>query len=212
MADTFNNWEELDAVQECGVDFDIYINRRNEDMIVLTPHGGGTEVGASELVLGIAGSELSYYIFESTMPSNNVKNHITSTNYDEPMAVDVVGRHRRALACHGFANEEGETREYTIIGGADQELQERLYSHLAAAGFDVVYADERFDGDDPKNIVNRTSTGMGAQLELSTWQRKAFFAGYDWSKANRGNTTEVFNRYKNAVRAALFLGETDVTE
>ncbi|WP_346283850.1 poly-gamma-glutamate hydrolase family protein [Streptomyces sp. SID6139] len=87
-----------------------------------------------------------------------------------------------------------------IVGGRDARLKRNLLAAFTKYGLTspatdpdwnvtVVLADpsSSIDGDDPANIVNRTRTGGGAQLEISTALRKAMFG--DFSGAAKRRTT-----------------------
>ncbi|WP_276209434.1 poly-gamma-glutamate hydrolase family protein [Streptomyces dangxiongensis] len=74
-------------------------------------------------------------------------------------------------------------------------------------------ATDPVNGDDPANIVNRTRTGAGAQMELSTALRRAMFG--DFSGAAERRTTagvpsadspyadHFWNGFVGAVREAI---------
>jgi apolipoprotein D and lipocalin family protein len=67
------------------------------------------------------------------------------------------------LSVHGCAGR----RECVYLGGLDYELRDELSQALRAAGFDAACSGHRWLGEDPANICNRGSRGMGVQLELS---------------------------------------------
>ena len=52
-------------------------------------------------------------------------------------------------------------------------------------GFDVQDAPTHLAGTKLNNITNKTKTGLGVQLELSTKQRKSFFSNDDFSRKIR---------------------------
>ena len=199
MADTYANFAELEANTTIGVDYELYSIQRSPQLIVMTPHGGGIETGTSEVVVALSDLlKASRYIFEAKRSSNNRELHLTSTHYDEPQAIAVMPKHTDGISVHGYAD----SILNTIVGGRDTELRDKIVRELQAAGFNAEIATDRFTGTDPDNIINRTAKGAGVQLELSTAQRKAFFEGGDWSRANRGNTTEAFDLYVAAVAKA----------
>jgi phage replication-related protein YjqB (UPF0714/DUF867 family) len=106
---------------------------------------------------------------------------------------------------HGYADS---IVKNTMIGGADHDLKQKVYDKLVQAGFNVELLDEsdRLSGSDPDNIVNKTTRGMGVQLEISTAQRNAFF-GIN-TRAERKNTqTEEFYRYTQALKEVFRLIE-----
>jgi phage replication-related protein YjqB (UPF0714/DUF867 family) len=204
MADKYNNYAELRAAERIGKDYHIFCDLFSDEMILVVPHGGGIEVGTTELAqevyMCIKGGLISSYLFNTTKPSNNVDLHITSANFDEPVGVGAVTNHKHAISFHGYAASK---EENTIVGGLDDEFKEIVIKHLKSQGFNAEAATTRFTGTDPKNIVNRCEHGAGVQLELSTLQRKRFFYNDDWSAGNRHNRTEILERYASAIALAI---------
>ncbi|MDQ0791786.1 poly-gamma-glutamate hydrolase family protein [Streptomyces sp. B1I3] len=180
---------------------------------VIAPHGGGIEAGTSELCMAIAGytpfdtgtdpasaavpgePQRDYWMFEAL--ANSAAQHVTSTHCDDPAALAVCTGNLYAVALHGF---DDPAARKIIIGGRDERLKRNLLaaftkygltSPTADPGRDVTVvfagATDPINGDDPANIVNRTRTGAGAQLELSTALRKAMFG--DFSGAAKRRTT-----------------------
>ncbi|MGW7432268.1 poly-gamma-glutamate hydrolase family protein [Streptomyces sp. NPDC054861] len=204
---------------------------------VIAPHGGGIEAGTSELCLAIAGYELAgagatlpapkagvpqrdYWMFEALVSHDDL--HVTSTHCDDPAALAVCGDNLYAVSLHGFRPETGPAKQI-LIGGRDQRLMRNLAAAFAAHGFTpengdadlvvkvvVAGVDSPLNGDDPTNIVNRTRTGSGAQLEISTELRRAMFGEFDGA-ANRRRTAGVgtghqahfWNGFVGAVREAI---------
>ncbi|MFB7374697.1 poly-gamma-glutamate hydrolase family protein [Streptomyces sp. NPDC056222] len=203
---------------------------------VIAPHGGGIEAGTSELCLAIAGYTLTgagtapaavpgvpqrdYWMFEGLASSSDL--HVTSTHCDDPAALAVCGGNLFAVSLHGFAPETGPAKQI-LIGGRDQRLMRNLASAFAAHGITTGNSDPRLDvqvvvagvnsplnGDDPANIVNRTSSGAGAQLEISTELRKAMFGTFGSAvdrraTAGKGSADEAhfWNGFVDAVREAV---------
>ncbi|WNO29764.1 putative poly-gamma-glutamate hydrolase [Bacillus phage SDFMU_Pbc] len=204
MADKYKNYAELRAAEQIGKDYNIECDLFSDEMILVVPHGGGIEVGTTELSqeveLRIKEGLISAYYFNTTKPSNNVDLHITSANFDEPVGVGAVTNNKHAISFHGYADSK---EENTIVGGLDEEFKQIVIRHLKSQGFNAEAATTRFTGTDPKNIVNRCEHGAGVQLELSTLQRKKFFANDDWSAGNRHNRTEILERYASAIALAI---------
>ncbi|AGB62650.1 putative poly-gamma-glutamate hydrolase [Bacillus phage phiAGATE] len=204
MADKYNNYAELRAAERIGKDYNIECELFSDEMILVVPHGGGIEVGTTELSqevdIRIKNRLISSYLFNAMKPSNNVDLHITSANFDEPVGVGAVTNNKHAISFHGYA---ASREENTIVGGLDEEFKQIVIKHLQAQGFNAEAATTRFTGTDPKNIVNRCEHGAGVQLELSTLQRKRFFYNDDWSAGNRHNRTEVLERYASAIALAI---------
>ncbi|EZH64532.1 hypothetical protein DH09_18525 [Bacillaceae bacterium JMAK1] len=165
----------------------------------IAPHGGGIEPGTSELALysaNVTGG--GYYVFEGLKRKNNETLHLTSTNFDEPIAVSVVKRSSVTVAFHGL---EGNDR-VTWVGGRDVTLAKKIASELKRQGFSVKWARDRLKGTSPLNIVNRNQQGQGVQLEVSLGERQSFFT--DFTLNGRGRSlTPRFLRYVAAIQKAF---------
>ncbi|MFA1509975.1 poly-gamma-glutamate hydrolase family protein [Priestia aryabhattai] len=198
MVDTYRNFAELSASEVYGIDYQIAFSYRLSNKTIVAIHGGGIETGISELAMNIAGLSHSCYLFEGLKSSDNGTLHITSTNFDEPNALNMAAESDYCLSLHGYADT---TRKHTLIGGADHDVKLQVYNKLIATGFSAELLDEndRISGSDPNNIVNKTKRRMGVQLEISTLQRNSFF-GIN-TRADRKNTqTEEFYRYTQVLK------------
>jgi phage replication-related protein YjqB (UPF0714/DUF867 family) len=91
-----------------------------------------------------------------------------------------------------------------LVGGLDTELKDFLLTAYTDAGVRAVDAagQPALDGGDSRNIVNRTFTGRGAQLELTTPLRAAMF-GINTAARRKHTTTAVFWQFVAATRQAL---------
>ena len=108
-----------------------------------------------------------------------------------------------SISIHGYADNE---YARTLIGGSNEELKEIIKCHLRRRGFDVQDAPTKLDGAKPNNITNKTKTGLGVQLELSTKQRKSFFSNNDFSKKvreDRYRWRAVMYEYAQAIEYAV---------
>lgn len=207
MADTYANFEELKANEVEGEDYAIISYPVDFCYsIVFAPHGGGIEVGTSE-VIRKANEWFNFtaYEFEGKKSSGNSVLHITSTNWDEPIGTKMVKETYHSISLHGYAGDE----KGTYIGGRDSVMMEFVREELKKKGFLVhELTPENLGGDDVDNIVNKNMRGAGVQLELSTGQRKAFFKNDDWSYSNRDNIVQEFYDYVFAIINALYRGYT----
>lgn len=189
------------------------------ETIVLAVHGGGIEVGCSELALATAGytcgfngapdtpETYDFYLFEGLLNSGNRRLHVTSSNFNDPVAVELVGNATKCISYHGCTDTQP-TGGYSgykaiLIGGLDEELREKCRIRLQQAGFNAYITDQDlYNGDMPMNIGNRTKTGGCCQFEITTSQRAAFFTTN--TRAMRAKTTtQEFWNFVNAVRQAL---------
>ncbi|MCY7784889.1 MULTISPECIES: poly-gamma-glutamate hydrolase family protein [unclassified Bacillus (in: firmicutes)] len=175
----------------------IYEEKNGSEYIVLGPHGGRIEPGVSELVRAFS-DQCSIYLFEGVKQRNNRSLHLTSTCFDEPLAVEKVNAHHYALAIHGYHDPK---TPHTLVGGADRQKAKLICERLNEAGFSAKLINEkdRLAGVHPKNIVNRTKREKGLQLEISTAQRKALFSNFG-CRDQSYTQNDLFDRYVDAVK------------
>ncbi|GAK13596.1 poly-gamma-glutamate hydrolase family protein [Geomicrobium sp. JCM 19039] len=175
--DRYETYDELKMQHMKGQDYDIHVSAKQR--MIIAPHGGGIEPGTSELTRLLAErTGMGFYIFEGRQRSGNADMHITSTHFDEPTCVHVVGESTTTLAIHGYLGKP-EQRE-TIIGGRDEQLKRETLCALQTAGFTARIAEQGtlFSGQSPRNIVNMNRCLKGVQLEISLAQRMMFFHNF----------------------------------
>ena len=163
MADRYKSFHDLSARERLDIDYRIRALDRKSDAVILAPHGGWIEPKTSEIAEAIAGTDLSFYTFEALRNGSHGDLHITSHRFDEPTAIDLVGRSSTSVAIHG-RREDG--TDLVWLGGRDTRLRDAIGSSLQQAGFGTEI-NRRLPGLDEANICNRTRNRMGVQLELS---------------------------------------------
>lgn len=172
MADRYHNFAALAANEKLGTDYCIRYENRDTPFVILAPHGGRIEPGTAEITEAIAGTDLSFYIFEVLSPAGDRGSlHITSTNFDEPQALALVNKAQKAIAIHGRADRHDPLT--ALVGGRDVRLRDGVITALMAKGFcaDIATKDS-FPGNELANICNRTRSGEGVQLELPSSLRR----------------------------------------
>jgi phage replication-related protein YjqB (UPF0714/DUF867 family) len=185
MADTYKNYAELAAAHVEGTDYRVTGENLDTSIGITAYHGGGIEIGTTELLKSVRSLKptWSWYSFEGLLSANNSMLHITSTNFDEPRGLTFVKRVKRVVSFHGASG----TEAVTYIGGRDVVMRDFIWSALTARGFAVELANGGIAGVEQDNFINKSTSGEGVQLELSTKQRQNFFIGGDWSRAKREN-------------------------
>ncbi|MFG2408751.1 poly-gamma-glutamate hydrolase family protein [Streptomyces brevispora] len=201
MGDLYHSYGELAGGQIEGIDYQrIWRISQVSTLLHLAIHGGGIETGTTELADAAAADIHDFYSLDAFMPTGtNDALHITSTRYDEPQALTMAQVATHVVSWHGATG----ATALTYLGGRDYNLRDQIGQCLKDAGFTVQLATEELNGNDPKNICNRNSRGMGVQLEISTAQRAAFFLNGDMTRANRKNITAAFTSYVTAVKLAV---------
>jgi phage replication-related protein YjqB (UPF0714/DUF867 family) len=167
--------------------------------IVVAIHGGGIETGTSEIALATAGYHPAtlipssdgyglhdFWLFEGLLASNNGDLHVTASNYDEPIAKELVENSVRCISLHGCRDTQAHGA--IQLGGLDHELRDVVLEELEAAGIPAtITTDPMLDGSLPNNIANKTKSGGCAQLEIGTTDRRLLFGTN--TRPQRKNTT-----------------------
>jgi phage replication-related protein YjqB (UPF0714/DUF867 family) len=164
MRDDYHSFADLLLSHHEGADFDrTLLTRQEAKVAILAPHGGRLENHTDTIAESVAGSDFSLYCFRSRLGRGKANLHITSHNFDDPDCVSLVARHRWAVALHGCS----EYGELVFIGGRDQALVDDLACSLEQVGIRAEVAGHAYPGKHPNNICNRTSSGSGAQIEMT---------------------------------------------
>jgi hypothetical protein len=90
MADKYASFQELERAERRGV-YRVLSRPRKATIAVIAPHGGKIEPGTSEIARKIAGADFSFYAFEGRKKRHNKSLHITSTRFDEPICLALIG-------------------------------------------------------------------------------------------------------------------------
>jgi phage replication-related protein YjqB (UPF0714/DUF867 family) len=164
LTDRYTSYAELETHETPGRDFRVRtIERRDSPVAIIAPHGGGTEIGTSQLAARIARARHSLFLFEGLKPAwQNRGLHITSHNFDHPRCLELVMRSPVTVAVHGC---KGESQIY--LGGLDTELKMLLAKRLQGVGFPVSTEGHKYLGLHPLNICNRGLRGRGVQIEVT---------------------------------------------
>jgi phage replication-related protein YjqB (UPF0714/DUF867 family) len=182
--------------------------------IVMAIHGGGIEAGTSEIALATAGfhpatlmpsgdglGSHDYWLFEGLLPQGNGRLHVTASNYDEPIATELVRNARRCISLHGCTDAQANGR--VQLGGLDFQLRDLVLEELEAADIEAEIAtNPMLDGSRPDNIANKTRTHGCAQLEMGTSFRRSLF-GINTRPRRRHTTNDTFRRLVAALRRAM---------
>jgi phage replication-related protein YjqB (UPF0714/DUF867 family) len=192
MDNEFPNFAALKAAKIENVDYRIVVRRgaRTGGAIVMAPHGGKIEPRTSLITETIAGRDLDMYCFEGLMPESNRELHVTSRNFDEATALDLLRTKSTVVTIHGRQDREDPSTVY--MGGKDAALVSEIAGRLQETGFQTRKDNHPFPGIQDSNIVNRGLTGKGAQLEVPLSLRRRL-----------GNEPELLEKFCGAVRKAI---------
>src|SRR6476659_3006155 len=126
--------------------------------IVMAIHGGGIEAGTSEIALATAGCHPAtlvpsgdglglhdFWLFEGLLPKENGRLHVTASNYNDPIATELVQNARRCISLHGCTDKQAKGK--IQLGGLDFELRDIVLEELTAAHIDAeIAANPMLDG------------------------------------------------------------------
>ena len=164
--DLYKNFQEL-AKNEQG-NFEIECIDRGSNITIIAPHGGKIESYTTEIAKKIANNTFNYYSFIGRKNENNFKDlHITSTNFNEPKALNLVKKSEVVIAIHGCKDIKNyqDYGKHIFIGGRNKKLKDTLEKLLIANNFSVNR--DKFPGKEPNNICNQGTTKAGIQFELT---------------------------------------------
>jgi phage replication-related protein YjqB (UPF0714/DUF867 family) len=168
MPDIYRRFDEL-LEREGQAAFNISTRTTPSGAAIIAPHGGKIEFLTSELTKAIAGNEFSFYSFEGNLKNDNKRLHITSENFDEPKANEIVQNAAVIVVLHGRKDKYGREApdpETIWLGGLDRDLIQAITDALTSAGFKSTSSQKYLKGEKPNNICNRGATHAGAQLEI----------------------------------------------
>lgn len=160
--DIYTSFKELHQ-REGPNAYEIALTDRQSQVSIIAPHGGNIEPGTTELAQLTAHSEFNFYSFIARKPQNCPDLHITSHHFDEPLCLELLSRSRHVITVHGFKFDS----PMIYLGGLDQTLKNRIMDNLRKADLPVADDHPKYQGVNPRNICNRSLTGMGVQLEVS---------------------------------------------
>lgn len=154
-------------------------------LVVIAPHGGMiepyTDAQAERLASRLADHGVSSWRCKGWRPGGGAyaRWHITSTELHEasfPLLARIIDRRfTYAVAFHGF--EEADV----LIGGTaplavKQEIKEAIEAVLGGGiAVRIAQHNERYAGDDPRNVVNRLAPDNGVQIEQAWDARRTYW-------------------------------------
>jgi len=201
-----HQWQQL--IEEQSID------NAETQKIVMAIHGGGIEAGTSEIALATAGfhpatlmpsddghGSYDLWLFEGLLAEENGRLHVTASNYDDPIATELVLNARRCISLHGCSDRQANGR--IQVGGLDVELRDIVLEELESAHIrSEIATNPMLDGSRPDNIANKTRIGGCAQLEMGTSFRGSLY-GTNTRPRRKHTINGTFNRLVAALRTAM---------
>ncbi len=193
--DKYSSFKHLSAYEERDADYEVRWRLGSSGIAIMSIHGGKIEPGTSEIADAIAGEDHTFYTLRGMKNARNRELHITSTMFDEPVALQIVCQSEIIISIHGCSEQD----EIVYAGGLDASLRLCIREKLLQAGFNAM-ENHRQDlrGEDQRNICNLC--GRGVQLEISKGLRTMMFGNL----SNRITVaSEKFLEFIRAVREAI---------
>ncbi|MGY0756612.1 poly-gamma-glutamate hydrolase family protein [Staphylococcus haemolyticus] len=201
--DKYHSMKELQNETIENEDWEIITEDRDSNVTILAIHGGGIEPATSEIARVIANEgQFNYFAFNGIRAKGNNELHVTSINYDNDIAMNLVKSSERAVTIHGCLGEEN----VAYIGGKDNQLKERIANELNQIGVEVKEAPSHMSGVQDDNIVNCTKNEVGVQIELTSSLRKSLFKNNKFNRKSRmdeSNWDDKMYDFGQAINSAI---------
>lgn len=180
--DQYQSWKSLSSNETEGYDYTVELNDTGSNLTHIAIHGGAMEdMTASVAREAAKKKDQSFFSVIAEDVDTTSRMRIPSTKFDHPDCVELQKSAYYSISYHERYDLDNDPKDgYVLVGGLAEELKNRLAEELRKKGFQVLpgrrlepfnveMGGKEGDGDhdDPKNIVNRTSSGSGAQLEIS---------------------------------------------
>lgn len=199
-SDTYANFAELSANEVVNVDYKIESKDNGSTVAIIAIHGGGIEAGTTQLAKATSDlGSYNYYSFMGILNTGNTRLHITSANFDEKIARDLVAKSNLTLSIHGYSG----TGKITYLGGLDTALGKQIQKALTSAGFIVKPSPTEVNGTSLQNIVNRNLRGKGVQLEITKDLRDSFVSSTNVSSSSLTKYSAALKKGINAYNNSL---------
>ena len=201
--DKYHSMKELQNETIENEDWEIITEDRDSNVTILAIHGGGIEPATTELARVIANDgQFNYFAFNGMRTKGNNELHVTSINYDNDIAMDLVKTSESAITIHGCLGED----EIAYIGGKDNLLKERIVEELSQIGIEGKEAPSHMYGTQDNNIENCKKNGVGVQIELTSSLRKSLFKNNKFNRKSRmdeSNWDDKMYDFGQAINSAI---------
>lgn len=203
--DTFGSMKQLETTYKGLYNkvWNIQNRYSNSDTMIFAPHGGGIEVGTTEVANAVSKKgNYDFFAFNGLKKSNNRSLHVTSTHYDEPDLLKHLKTKKHSISIHGAQGND----KVVYVGGANKRLGYLCIQELNKRGIKAVRPPQNLSGTSAKNIVNRNKTNQGVQLEMTTALRKSMFKDGNTKKSFRTSPwhwSQDMDKFSDAIQTAI---------
>ncbi|MBC8491292.1 MAG: poly-gamma-glutamate hydrolase family protein [Candidatus Marinimicrobia bacterium] len=160
--DKYETFYELTQNEHYNIDYSIVYRLANSDIAIIAIHGGKIEPFTTNIADLLANNKYDFYSFLGHKKNNNRNLHITSTNFNEPICMNILSKVNSTISIHGCNGE----KPFYIIGGLEKKSISSIENELIMNGFNSKNS-TNLSGYSTYNICNRNRRKMGVQLELS---------------------------------------------
>jgi len=206
MDSSYRSFQELAKREVEGQDYQIRMNWRDSQVLIMAPHGGRIEPTTEVIAEAIAGNDYSFYSLEGLKADGNSVLHIESHLFDELQALEAIEMADIVITVHGQIDQN---EDFIMIGGLHTRLGSEIKKEIERSGFQTRPPTEGLMGTDPMNICNRGRLKRGVQLEISRKVR-------DLLRDDKAQLQIFTNAVRKAIRLYLtmkglviFYGKTD---
>ncbi len=198
MVDKYKNYSDLASHENKGIDYDILFRDLNTRYAIVAPHGGYIEHGTKQISDAIAEEDHAWYCFAG-LQDHCHRLHITSNNFDEPIAIRIANQVDTVISIHGAYGKEPKV----FFGGLDGPLKQTFIDALLSEGFDASHdSSPTRQGKGLTNICNRGKLKQGVQIEMTQGFRKSLFHKPDYDN-HHWRPNDRFRLFVRTIRSVL---------
>jgi phage replication-related protein YjqB (UPF0714/DUF867 family) len=204
--DKYNNWADLSANEVDGVDYETESISSASRWAHIAVHGGGIELMTASVAKAVAENETQkYWAFKGIKASNVDDLYMTATRFDNPDCVAMVSQSSYCVSYHGMTDDTaGTTTPTAFVGGLDTYNRDRVIAALNAKGIAAVLATKgEVNSENVNNIVNKTQSGRGVQIEMNRALRDSFLVSGNAADEGTSATTQTFTDFVDAVSSVV---------
>ncbi len=161
--DKYSDFRTLSDNETLNRDYKIRYRDIGSQILICAPHGGLIEPKTSLIAKLIASDTFNYYCFEGIKKKNNKDLHITSSRFDEPVALRLISSSDIIITIHACTDKD----KIIHVGGRFKTLAVHIQGILEKLNIKNSRGEIRFPGTHPDNICNLGSRKKGIQLEFS---------------------------------------------
>ena len=187
----YSDYYELEKYEKKGIDYIVKYKFKDKKVGIMAIHGGGIEPMTDFIAKDIAKNDYGFYAFIGLKKKNNRILHITSTCFNEPLAMKFVKNVDTVISIHGCNS----PKNVVNIGGLNSPFADLIKINLIKKGFIIGKCQNlEISGYNKKNICNKCKD-KGVQIEISGSLRNNFDI--------LGREGKYYKKFISAIRKAI---------